>query len=76
LDKLDAALASSGGPFRLGKNFTGIDAIMIPTMERWRYQLPITVDFDILAGRPHLQQWFAAMDDFAPYSERLRTQKE
>jgi glutathione S-transferase len=71
LDKLDAALASSGGPFRLGKNFTGIDAIMIPTMERWRYQLPITVDFDILAGRPHLQQWFAAMDDFAPYSERI-----
>jgi glutathione S-transferase len=71
LNTLDAALASSGGPFRLGENFTGIDAIMIPTMERWRYQLPITVEFDIMAGRPFIQKWFAAMDDFAPYSERI-----
>jgi len=71
LNKLDAALASAGGPFRLGSNFSGIDVIMIPTMERWRYQLPITVMYDILEGRPFIQKWFNAMDDFAPYSRRI-----
>jgi len=70
LNKLDAALAESG-PFRLGKDFTGMDAIMIPTLERWRWQLPITVEFDMSEGRPYLQAWFDAMDSYAPFANRV-----
>ena len=36
LNSLENALEKSGGPFRLGKDFTGIDAEMIPALERWR----------------------------------------
>jgi glutathione S-transferase len=78
LDDLDAAFSEtqqkedgSGGGFRLGKEFSGIDAIMIPTLERWRYQLPITEDFDILKNRRNLQHWFDTMDSFEPYSSRV-----
>lgn len=70
VNKLDTALAESDGPFRLG-DFSGMDAIMIPTLERWRWQLPITTEFDILEGRPSLQAWFDAMDEYAPYSSRV-----
>jgi hypothetical protein len=71
LDELDQALKASSGPFRLGANFTAVDASMIPGLERWRYQLPITMDLDILQDRPHLQAWFASMDAYAPYSNRV-----
>lgn len=71
LDKLDNALEESKGPFRLGNDFSGMDAIMIPTLERWRFQLPITAEFDILENRPHLQDWFSTIDSYAPYSHRV-----
>ena len=72
LDELDEALgAQTGGNFRLGADFSGIDAIMVPTLERWRYQLPLTEAFDILEGRPHLREWFEAMDAFPAYSGRV-----
>jgi len=76
LDRLDAALveqqekADGGICFRLGE-FTAVDAIMIPTLERWRYQLPLTADIDILQGREGLKQWFASMDSYEPYSGRV-----
>lgn len=70
IDRLDAAL-TAGGPFRLGSEFTGMDAIIVPTLERWRYQLPLTAQLDILAGRPGICRWFEAMEAFAPYSERV-----
>ena len=57
--------------FRLGKDFTAIDAIMIPTLERWRWQLPLTSNIDILEGRPALKQWFDAMDSYPPYRDRV-----
>ena len=72
LDKLDSALAQSKGPFRLGQDFSGIDVVMIPTLERWRYQTPITNGLDILENRPNLVKWFEAMDSFAPYGDRVR----
>jgi len=73
LDRLEAALREQGnGYFRLGKEFTAIDAIMVPTLERWRYQLPITTDIDILEGRPGLVSWFKAMDAYEPYAGRVR----
>eukprot|EP00536_Pseudo-nitzschia_multiseries_P016503 jgi/Psemu1/221512/e_gw1.1135.3.1 len=72
LDELDAALAEQeGGDFRLGADFSGIDAIMVPTLERWKYQLPLTEDFDILEGRPNLRAWFDRMDSYPAYSGRV-----
>jgi len=74
LDRLDAALKQQqqeGGFFRLGKSFTAVDALMIPTLERWRYQLPLTNDIDIQEGRPFLTKWFEAMDSYEPYSSRV-----
>lgn len=74
LDRLDAALAQQqdeGGYFRLGLDFTAVDALMIPTLERWRYQLPLTTDIDIRKGRPALTKWFEAMDSYEPYSSRV-----
>ena len=74
LDRLDAALCEQqehSGSFSLGKDFTAADAIMIPTLERWRYQLPITSDVDILESRPGLSNWFKAVDAYEPYSNRV-----
>ena len=81
LDELDSALAkvqqqNSGGDdgpacFRLGPDFSGVDAIMVPTLERWRHQLPLTEDFDILEGRPHLEAWFNHMESFPAYGGRV-----
>lgn len=77
LDRLDAALVEQqekvdgGICFRLGE-FTAVDAIMIPTLERWRYQLPLTADIDILEDREGLKKWFASMDSYEPYSGRVR----
>lgn len=80
LDELDSALgqhdshdsdSDSGGSFRLGKEFSGVDAMMIPTLERWRYQLPLSQDLDILKNRIHLQKWFDHLDSFPPYANRV-----
>jgi len=80
LDELDTALKDqllgddSGdavGCFRLGKEFSGVDAMMIPTLERWRYQLPINENLDILHNRIHLQKWFDHLDSFPPYADRV-----
>jgi glutathione S-transferase len=70
LNNLDAAMKDQG-PFRLGAEFTGIDAMMIPNLERLRFQLPITKEFDVLKGRPNLERWFDAMDSFGPYSDHV-----
>ena len=77
LDELDAALGAQAEAsrtttcFRLGKEFSGVDAIMIPTLERWRYQLPLTENLDILQGRTHLQNWFDTMDSYDAYGLRV-----
>jgi len=68
---MEDALVASGGPFRLGEEFTGVDAELVPTLERWRWQMPLSKGFDILEGRPAMQRWFDAMDEFTPYSERV-----
>lgn len=72
-----ATASSSGddnkdvGCFRLGADFSGIDAIMIPTLERWRFQLPLTENIDILENRVHLRNWFDHLDSFEAYSDRV-----
>mmetsp|Transcript_29590 Transcript_29590/g.31810 ORF Transcript_29590/g.31810 Transcript_29590/m.31810 type:complete len:419 (+) Transcript_29590:136-1392(+) len=67
----DDSVSDSGGCFRLGKEFSGVDAMMIPTLERWRYQLPINEQLDILENRSHLQQWFEHLEQFPPYADRV-----
>ena len=75
LDRLDGAISEFGGPFRLGSNFTAVDAILVPMLERWRHQLPITANVDILEARPGLVKWFEAMDAFEPYRGRVMGDK-
>mmetsp|Transcript_34581 Transcript_34581/g.83644 ORF Transcript_34581/g.83644 Transcript_34581/m.83644 type:complete len:338 (-) Transcript_34581:162-1175(-) len=74
LDRLNTALKeqqkSGDGEFRLGM-FCNVDALMIPTLERWRFQLPITNGIDIEKGRPALTKWFQAMDSYEPYANRV-----
>lgn len=71
LDELESELATSDGPFRLGSEFTGVDAEMVPLLERWRFQLPVSQNIDIAEGRPCLSTWFEAMDQFSPYTDRV-----
>ncbi|OEU21517.1 glutathione S-transferase [Fragilariopsis cylindrus CCMP1102] len=85
LDELDTAFGeqrqklknpnSNDGCFRLGSEFSGIDAMMIPTLERWRYQLPLTENLDILENRIHLTKYFEHLDSFSPYSDRVAGDK-
>ena len=71
LDELDVSILENGGPFRLGSEFTGVDAEMVPTLERWRYQLPLSHEIDIMEGREGIKRWFEAMDNYKPYSDRV-----
>ena len=77
LDEFDAFIASNeGGPFILGSKVSGIDVQIIPAMERLRYQLPITVDMNIMEGRPNLQKWFEeGMDTLGAYANRVAGDK-
>jgi len=74
LDELDSSLSAhttKTNSFRLGTDFSALDAILIPTLERWRFQLPLTHSIDILHNRPHLQRWFDTMDSYPPYADRV-----
>lgn len=73
LDELDAALGEHGTEkfFRLGAEFSGVDAIMVPTLERWRYQLPLTEDLDILENRSNIKKWFDTMESYDAYGSRV-----
>uniref|UniRef100_A0A7S2XX44 GST N-terminal domain-containing protein n=1 Tax=Fibrocapsa japonica TaxID=94617 RepID=A0A7S2XX44_9STRA len=75
LDNVDSLMKKYPGSFILGKEFTGLDAIAVPMLERWRHQLPLSNELDILAGRDGISAWFDAMDSFAPYKERVAGDK-
>jgi glutathione S-transferase len=72
LTALDSFLALTGGPFMLGSAWTASDINIIPTLERLRYQLPISQDFVLYdAGRwPAIAGWFDAMDSLEGYYGR------
>ncbi len=71
LDDLDEFIGEkSESPFFLN-GITGLDVEAIPTLERWRYQLPLTKNIDITDGRPNLTKWFKAMDEYQPYIQRV-----
>jgi glutathione S-transferase len=64
------ALTSDESPFFLNE-ISGLDVESVPTLERWRYQLPLIKDLDITDGRPNLKKWFDAMDKYEPYMKRV-----
>lgn len=57
LDEFDAFIKSNGGPFILGSEVTFVDLLITSWVERWAYQLPVTVGMDIFKDRPNLQMW-------------------
>lgn len=76
LDKFDEFLGQNkdAGPFALGSSVSGIDVEIVPVLERWRYQMPITNGMDITDGgrRKCIQRWYDAMDQFEPYINRVK----
>lgn len=79
LDRLDAFVVErrsvNEGPCFLlgGATPTGVDCELIPTMERWRYQLPLSSGVDVLENRPHLRRWLEeGMDALPAYADRVR----
>eukprot|EP00968_Pinguiococcus_pyrenoidosus_P017707 scaffold1790_cov257-Pinguiococcus_pyrenoidosus.AAC.2 len=71
LDKLDARLAERG-PFMLGSDLSAADIALLPIMERFRYQLPVTAGIKVYdASRPNIQKWFDSIDGLPAYRERI-----
>jgi len=73
LNELDALIGSHGEKsFILGNSISGIDVKIIPAMERWRYQMPLTTEMDLFENRPNIQNWFEeTLDKFGPYANRV-----
>ncbi len=75
LSELDAFLGRKPeeGPFCLGSSMSGVDIEIVPTMERWRYQLPITSNISIYdeSEFPNIVRWFRAMDQHPAYYQRV-----
>lgn len=79
LDALDEAIGASGGPFLAGANFSVVDLMYLPFLERWEAQLPITAGINLRAESgqhvrwPNLELWFdAILQHVEPYRERVR----
>jgi len=71
LDALEKFLGlHNGSPFFLNE-ISGLDVEAVPTLERWRYQVHLTKNMDMMEGRPNLQKWFEAMDKYEAYIERV-----
>lgn len=71
LDKLDDFIGTnSGSPFFLD-DISALDVEAVPSLERWRYQLPLVKGMDITEGRSNLKKWFDAMDEYEPYIQRV-----
>jgi hypothetical protein len=72
LSNLDFFLAFHGGPFALGSSWTSTDICITPTMERLRYQLPISQNFVVYDPDrwPAVAAWFDAMGSLKGYYGR------
>ena len=74
LANLDAFLSEHNGPFMNGDQLSAIDMMVVPSLERFRFQLPYTRSFDVLDEDkyPSLKKWFSAMDSLPSYKNRVR----
>ena len=65
MERLDAALKASGGPWICGEAFTLADICVAPIMDRIEY-----LDrAHLWAGLPAVERWFAAVKDRPSYAE-------
>ena len=64
---------TNDAPYCLGTDITGVDIEMIPTMERWRYQLPLTANITLYDEDrfPNIVRWYNALDQHEAYYNRV-----
>ena len=68
LKEVDAALKKSGGPYFLGADFSLVDIMFTPFLERMAASLPYYKGFEARSERyPHLLQWYVSMDSREAY---------
>lgn len=72
MDDMDKKLMADG-PFLAGPRLSGADVCLIPMMERYRWQMPLTADMSIYDGArwPGIKQWFDSMDALPSYREHV-----
>ncbi|GAA0154596.1 transferase [Lithospermum erythrorhizon] len=67
-DHLETALGKfSDGPFFLGEQFSQVDAVYAPFVERYQIYLQEVVKYDITAGRPKLATWIEEINKLDAY---------
>ena len=76
LRNIETLLGTHGGPFFLGNDFTIVDCVYAPFLERWRFQLPCIYKglnpYDPCI-RPNLCRWYEAMEARVPaYAARIQ----
>jgi glutathione S-transferase len=65
---VDAELKASGGPYFLGKEFTLVDVMFTPFLERMAASLPYFKGFEARSSKyPHLKLWYESMDSRPAY---------
>ena len=68
LKEVDTALKDSGGPYFMGKDFTLVDVMFAPFLERMSASLPYYKGFESRSDKyPHLLTWYATMDTREAY---------
>ena len=69
---VEAALAASGGPFLLGSALSLADAVFAPFTERYALAFRELRGWDLLAARPALAAWHAAVEALPDVRARFR----
>uniref|UniRef100_A0A7S3XUT5 GST N-terminal domain-containing protein n=1 Tax=Heterosigma akashiwo TaxID=2829 RepID=A0A7S3XUT5_HETAK len=80
LTELDAKLGGAEGagteegPFFLGAEFSVVDAMYVPMLERYAVQIPITAGIQVRCNPdlPNLNAWYDAMDGVPTYAGRVK----
>jgi glutathione S-transferase len=68
LREVDAALKASGGPYFMGSDFTLVDVMFAPFLERMAASLPYYKGFESRSDKyPHLLTWYETMDTREAY---------
>lgn len=68
LREVDEELGIGGGPYFLGEDFSLVDCMFAPFLERMAASLPYFKGFEVRCGRyPRLLRWYEAMDGREAY---------